>query len=364
MLKNIYDLETPVLLVDLSRLEANIAAMNLASARGGKRLRPHIKTHKTPEIAKMQCQAGAVGLTVAKLGEAEVMAAAGLVDIFVANEIVGSGKIERLMALLSTAKISVGTDSIDVAIPIAEAASRIGRSIPLRIEIDSGHGRTGVTSVEEAVELAEKLQALKGIDFEGVYSHEGQTYLADGEEGRQQAVHNAARFVLDVVEALQAKDIVCDIISMGSTPGAKFLAGETGINEMRPGSYVFNDRMQVGYGADPADCALTVLSTIISVRPGGRMVLDAGTKSLASDRPFADGTYGEISGHPELMFMGASEEHGNLRVEGHCALRVGDKVRVVPNHVCTCVNMHDALTVFRGEAVEAVWKIAARGKVR
>lgn len=142
------------------------------------------------------------------------------------------------------------------------------------------------------------------------------------------------------------------------------MATEEGITEIRSGVYVFNDRMQMKVGIPPEGCALTVIATIISVRPDGKVILDAGNKTLASDNPFPDKTFGEIIGHPELTFVGTSEEHGHLQSEGATTLKVGDKVRIVPNHACTCVNMHETLTAHRGESVEAVWKIAGRGKIR
>jgi D-serine deaminase-like pyridoxal phosphate-dependent protein len=361
---NIYDLDTPTLLVDLDRLESNIQDMADAARMGGKRLRPHTKTHKTPEIAQMQRMAGAIGITVAKVGEAEVMAQAGFEDIFIANEIVGPLKVARLMALRERVRIIVGVDSFEAAKPLSDAAALAGTRLPVRIEVDTGHGRAGIAALDEVCELARQITDLPGLELQGVFTHEGHSYTADNESGRRKAVQDAAARIREIAAALAVQGTPIHDISMGSTPSAKFLPEEAGVTEMRPGSYVFNDRMQVRYGASKDRCVVSVLATVTSVRPGGRIILDAGTKSLASDRPFADGTFGEIIGHPELTFTGASEEHGTLRVEGVCGLRVGDKVRILPNHVCTCVNMHDTLTAFRGETIEAVWNIAARGKVR
>jgi D-serine deaminase-like pyridoxal phosphate-dependent protein len=164
--------------------------------------------------------------------------------------------------------------------------------------------------------------------------------------------------------ALSDKGIPVQEISIGSTPGAHLFAGEATPTELRPGNYVFLDRMQAHIGANRNQCALTVLASVVSVRSDGRVIVDAGTKSLASDCPFPDKTYGEIVGHPELQFVAASEEHGHLQATEKTPLRVGDKVQVIPNHACTCVNMHDTLTAYRGEQVVAEWPIAGRGKIR
>jgi D-serine deaminase-like pyridoxal phosphate-dependent protein len=164
--------------------------------------------------------------------------------------------------------------------------------------------------------------------------------------------------------ALEAQGTPAREVSIGSTPGARLLAEEAGLTEMRPGNYVFLDRMQVQIGAPRDRCALTVLATVVSLRPDGKIILDAGTKSLASDRLPSDQTFGEIVDHPELAFIGASEEHGHLQALKPTRLRVGDKVRVLPNHACTCVNMHETMIAYRGEEVEAAWTIAARGKIK
>ena len=361
---NIYDLDTPTLLVDLERLEANIRDMASAAQAGGKALRPHTKTHKTPEIARMQLAAGASGITVAKLGEAEVYVEAGLEDIFIANDVVGEAKYARLLPLLRRARIVAGTDSLEVARLLAAAMKKAGERLEMRIEIDSGHGRAGVTTTEDACELARYIADAPGLELQGIFTHEGHVYTAPDAEERGKRARSAAARMREIAEALAAQGTPVSDVSMGSTPGAEFLPREAGVTEMRPGVYVFNDRMQVGYGAKSERCAVTVLATVVSVRPDGRMVIDAGSKSLASDRPFADGTFGEALGYPEVTFVGASEEHGQLTCEGMNRLRVGDKLRIVPNHACTCVNMYDTMTAFRNEQVEAVWNIAARGKVR
>ncbi len=219
-------------------------------------------------------------------------------------------------------------------------------------------------TTEEACELARFIADAPGLELQGIFTHEGHVYGATDSDERGQRSRNAAARMREVSEALRMQGTPVMDISMGSTPGAMYLPDAVGITEMRPGVYVFNDRMQARYGAKPERCALTVLATVVSARAGGRIVIDAGSKSLSSDRLSADGAFGEVMEHPELTFVGASEEHGQLNCEGENRLRVGDKLRIIPNHACTCVNMHDTMTAFRGEHVEAVWNIAARGKVR
>jgi D-serine deaminase-like pyridoxal phosphate-dependent protein len=360
---NIYDLDTPALLVDLDRLAANITAMARTAASGGKSLRPHCKTHKTVQVARMQVEAGARGLTVAKLGEAEALAAAGFDDLFIANQIVGPTKIERLLKLAAKVRVCVGVDSLEVAEPLATAAHAAGESVPVSIEVDTGLGRAGARSVEEVLALGRRMADMRGIELVGIFTHEGHLYRAGSAEEREALAARVAAYLRELAEALAAQGTPAVAISAGSTPGAPLLARHAGPTELRPGVYVFNDRMQVQIGGDPDSCALSVLATVTSVRSDGKVIVDAGTKSLASDCPFPDRTYGEIMGHPEAAFVGASEEHGHLQMLG-AAWRVGDHVRIVPNHACTCVNMHDSLFACRGESVEDEWPILLRGKIR
>lgn len=363
-MSSIYDLDTPRLLVDRDLLERNISEMAAKVAAGGKALRPHTKTHKTPEIARMQLAAGAKGLTVAKLGEAEVMAYAGCKDLFIANQVVGAIKVQRLMALLEHAKVRVGADSMEVAGPIGVAAKSHGWRVPILVEVDTGLGRSGTRALEEVLLLAKQIVDHPGLEFTGIFTHEGHLYRGkDGGVDAEAAAAVAAQ-MREAAAALKEQGTPCLEVSVGSTPGAPLLAAEPDLTEMRPGVYVFNDLSQARRGTALDRCALTVLATVISVRPDGRIVIDAGTKSLASDNPFPEKTFGQVLGHPELTFSGISEEHGHLQAEEATTLEVGDKVRIIPNHACTCVNMHNSLTTFHGETVEETLDIAARGKIR
>jgi D-serine deaminase-like pyridoxal phosphate-dependent protein len=363
-MRNINDLDTPTLLVDLDVLEGNIERMAWLALSNGKALRPHTKTHKTPEIAQMQMRAGAAGLTVAKLGEAETLVAAGCQDVFVANQIVGAVKVLRLLHLTERARITVAVDSAEVVIPIARAAQERRVRVPMRIEVDTGLGRAGTRSQEEALSLARTISEEPGAEFDGIFTHEGHLYRAADAQGRNFAATEVVKQMSELASALAAQGTPARTLSVGSTPGAPLMARLHEPTELRPGVYVFNDRTQEKMGAGRETCALTVLATVVSVRPDGRAILDAGSKSLASDRMASDTLCGEIVGRPELQLIGMSEEHGHLQTSGEAHIKVGDKLRIVPNHACTCVNQHDGLVVHRGETVEAVWQIAARGKIR
>jgi D-serine deaminase-like pyridoxal phosphate-dependent protein len=371
---NLYDLDTPALIVDLDRLERNIARMAEIARAGGKRLRPHTKTHKTPEIARMQVEAGAVGLTVAKLGEAEVLADHGFTDLFVANQIVGAPKAERLIALLKRANATVGVDGADGARALHEHASRAGVRIPVRMEIDTGHHRAGVRDLEQAVALGEALLRMDSVALRGIYTHEGHLYKLSGER-QAAAAAEAARLMREVADALRALGAEIDDISMGSTPGAPLIAGEPGITELRPGVYVVQDRMQVGIGSAEQDqCALTVLATVTSRPDDVTALVDAGTKSMSGDKapsppsplpPAGEGSHGLVTDDPTIIFDWASEEHGHLDLTNAAMRpRVGQKLRIVPWHACACVNMHERIVAVRGERVEAVWTVAGRGRIQ
>jgi D-serine deaminase-like pyridoxal phosphate-dependent protein len=359
-----YDLDTPALLVDLDRLERNIERMSAAAKENVKSLRPHTKTHKTPEIAKMQLAAGATGITVAKLGEAEAMAKAGFEDIFIANEIVGAPKVERLMELLRRVRVVVGVDSPVGASALSDAGKKAGINVPVRIEVDTGMGRAGVRTVDAAVLFATLLAKMPGIELDGIFTHEGTAYRADETE-RADNCSTAATKMRVVADQLRAAGMLVDCISVGSTPGAPYMMQEAGISEVRPGVYVFNDRMQLGYGRSEEDCALTVLTTVISRPDDTTAILDAGTKSLSGDRAPDGSKHGIVLEDPSILFDWASEEHGHLDLSATpFRPEIGHKLRVIPWHACATTNMHDRLYAVRGEQVEAAWPIACRGRIQ
>lgn len=362
-----HELDTPVAIIDLDIMERNISDMAAFARDTGVHLRPHIKTHKVPEITRKQLEADAVGITCAKLGEAEVMAeAAGARDIFIANLIVGDTKIRRLLDLAERVKMSVGVDSVEVGQPISDAATQRGLKLQVLMKIDVGLGRTGVLYGDPAVELAKKIEAMPGLELSGIYTHEGQVYGAASPEDLYKLAQEAGHRMVQTADMIREAGIEMDTVSVGATPSARITCTVPGITESRPGTYVFNDVYQIRLGvAEERDCAMTVLATVISVPDPDRAVIDAGTKSFFSDKSSDFGAYGLVKGMPHISLVRAYEEHGVLKVDPSAGkLKVGDKLEIIPNHVCPAVNLFDELVGVRSDVVEVTWSVAARGKLR
>ncbi len=360
-------LDTPVAVVDLDVMERNISEMASSIKDIGVNLRPHIKTHKTSEITCKQLEAGAIGITCAKLGEAEVMAdAAGAMDIFIANLIVGSDKIRRLLKLAERVKVSVGIDSVEIGEPISRAAERRGLKIPVLIKVDVGLERTGVPYGDPAVELAKKIDKMHGLELAGIYTHEGQVYKAKSSKGLYRLARESGQRMVQTAKMIRKAGIELDTVSVGTTPSARITCRTPGVTETRPGTYVFNDFSQIKLGiAREEDCALTVLATVISVPDRDRAIIDAGTKCLTSDKVAIFGVYGLVKGMPHVALVRAYEEHGVLKVDpSEGKLKVGDKLEIIPNHVCPVVNLFDELVGMRNDIVTVKWSVTARGKVR
>jgi D-serine deaminase-like pyridoxal phosphate-dependent protein len=362
--KTLETLSTPAVLVDLDVLERNVARMAERAREAGVHLRPHAKTHKCPEIARLQRAAGAWGLSVAKVGEAEVFADAGFDDLFVAYPVVGEDKGRRLLALADRARLAVGVDSLEGARTLAEPFRAAGATLDVLLKVDVGYGRVGVPP-ERAVEAARRIAGLTGIRLRGVFTHAGHGYLA----ATRDAVDEIARAEGERLSAsaadLRAAGLPVEEVSVGSTPTAARAMRVAGVTECRPGNYVFHDASQVELGTcGLEDCALTVLATVVSVPAPGRAVLDAGSKTLSSDplRPQAGG-YGRLLGRSSRVEK-LSEEHGVVAVAEGESFRVGERVRVLPNHACVVANLHDRLIGVSGDRVEAVLAVAARGRVR
>jgi D-serine deaminase-like pyridoxal phosphate-dependent protein len=357
-------LETPQLVVDVDRLDGNIRRMAEAVAAAGVDLRPHAKTHKLIEVARRQLAAGARGLTVAKLGEAEVFAAHGIDDLFVAYPLWGPVKWERLCALAERIRIRVAADSFAVVEGIAAAAARRGLTIPVRIEVDTGFGRCGVQGPEEARALAERIAPLRGVRVVGVMSFAGRAYAADAEAVRAAAIEDAERAVA-AAEAIRAAGMEATEVSVGSTPAARHVAALPGITEIRPGTYVFSDRDQAALGwGTLADCALTAVVTVVSRPTSTRAVIDAGTKTLTSDRAHLVEGWGAVVGEPAWRIVSLSEEHGVLEVPPRAGPAIGQTLEIVPNHACGALNLHDWVAVARDGVVEDWWRVEARGRIR
>lgn len=340
---------TPFLAIDLPVLEANIARAAQWAAGRGLELRPHAKTHKSPEVARRQLAAGAEGLTVATVAEAEVFARAGFTDIFIAYPVwADHARRNRLAQLASVAAVRVGFDS-------AEGAARlVGTGVAGLVEIDSGHHRSGVAPAE-AGQLAARAAAA-GLPVLGVFTFPGHSYSPGG---RERAAGQEADALAAAAASLREAGVEPRVISGGSTPSLAATGG--GLTESRPGVYVFGDAQQWELGScSPAQVALTCHATVVS-HAGGRLVLDAGSKALGADRPPWATGWGRLLDHPDARLVIFSEHHAVVEMAGPLP-PLGATVRVVPNHVCNAVNLADEYAVFADGALVARWPVAARGR--
>jgi D-serine deaminase-like pyridoxal phosphate-dependent protein len=359
----IEELDTPAVLIDVARLETNIARMAERARSAGVALRPHCKTHKLPQVARMQLAAGAAGLTLAKIGEAEVFAANGLDDIFLAYPIVGAAKARRLLALSERTKLAVGADSLEGARTLADVFAAAGRRLDVMLKIDSGLHRVGVLP-RDARALAQGLAELPGLRLRGVFTHAGQGYGCETSEALAETGHHEGDTLAGVAYELRGAGLPCEVVSVGSTPTALH-SMRPGVTETRPGTYVYYDASEVSLGVcSLEDCALTVLATVVSVPAADRAVLDAGSKTLSSDplRPKAAG-HGFIVGRQSRL-QRLSEEHGVVGVVPGERFSVGERVRVVPNHACVVSNLLDSVYAVLDGLVVEEWPVAARGRVR
>ena len=358
----ISDLDTPSIIVDLDIMDRNLARMAGYCREHQLLLRPHTKTHKIPELAKRQLASGATGITVAKLGEAEVMLDAGITDMLIAYPIVGPKKTTRLAQLAERANITVSLDSEEVARGLSEAATKIG----VLIELDVGFGRCGISNEADVLALARKIAELRGLEFRGLMFFPGHFGVAPDERAAMRKQVND--FLKRTFEVLSDAGLPASIVSGGSTPTAYEGSLFYGVNEVRLGTYIFNDRNTVAISACTLDdCALSVLVTVVSTAVSGHAVVDGGSKTFSYDRfQGGDGRgFGIVKEDLAAEIERFSEEHGHLNIQrSERRYRVGERLSVIPNHVCTTVNMHDEVYGVRGERVEEVWRVEGRGKVR
>ncbi|HET7457731.1 MAG TPA: alanine racemase [Gemmatimonadaceae bacterium] len=355
-------LETPALVVDLDRLAHNLDRMAAYAALHGLALRPHVKTHKAPRVAADQMRLGAVGLTCATPRELEVMSdVAG--DLLFAYPPVGDARIARILDLPDDVRVTVALDSAESARALSEAAEQAGRRIGVYVELDVGMRRVGVANADGAVALARLVADLPWLRYAGVAFYPGHVRQRRAEQGPPlQALSESLGGTLDALDRAGVRPAV---VSGGSTPAAWRMHEVAGVTEVRPGTYVYNDRVTAALGAcDWDDCALTVLATVVSTAVPGQAVIDAGTKALAREpMPDAAAGFGALLDRPDVVVRSMSEEHGILDLGGSgWRPRVGEQVRVVPNHVCVAVHLHDTVHGVRNGVVETSWPVAARGR--
>lgn len=345
-------IDTPAVLIDLDVAEANIRKFQAHCDHHGLKLRPHIKTHKLPMLAQAQIAAGAVGITCQKISEAEAMISeGGISDVLITFNIIGAGKLKRLRRLADKVTLSVVADNRSVADGLSGAFADAQTPLDVLVECDTGAGRCGVTSPEEAAGLADYIDGLAGLRFAGLM-----TYPPVGADQKVQSWLNEA------VDALANCGLKASVISNGGSPGMWQAQNVSIATEYRIGTYIYNDRsLQVRGVCDWADCALTVLATVISVPAHDRAVIDCGTKVLTSDLLGLNGN-GHVLSRPDITIAGLSEEHGVLTAD-NINLAVGSRIRIVPNHACVVSNMLDQVILVRGDTCIGPQSVTARGKV-
>jgi D-serine deaminase-like pyridoxal phosphate-dependent protein len=361
------EIETPALLIDLDVMERNLQRVAKYAREHALRLRPHTKTHKIPALGRKQVELGAAGLTVAKVGEAEVMIESGTPDLLVAYPVIGSKKLDRLMEVARRARVTVSLDSLTAARQLSEAAREAQVDILVLAEMDAGLGRVGVNPGQELIDLATGISRLPRLRLEGIAFYPG--HIKSMQDHGEQDLENLSRLIERVVEELRAAGLPANIVSGGSTPTLFHSHKVRGVNEIRPGTYIFNDRNTVEAGACAwEDCAASILVTVVSTARPGQIIIDGGSKTFSSDRLATTGepTHGLVREAPNAVFTKMNEEHGyvDIRKVENTRFQVGDRLRVVPNHVCVCMNLHEQVYGIRGDTVEQTWPVAARGKLQ
>jgi len=379
-------LETPALVVDYDIMMQNIRKMGDRAANAGVKLRPHTKTHKCPAIAHLQLRNGARGITVAKLGEAQVMAESGIDDILIAYPIVGEGKISRLLNLRNwVPQVACTVDSIEGARALSEAVGNgvilSDKPLDVFIEVDVGFHRVGLPAGENVVHFALNIRDLPGIRIQGILTHAGHAHSAETPDQLLSIARSEAESMALTARMLSESGIRVDEVSIGSTPTSYVLDSFAGITEVRPGTYVFNDADLVGLGVVGLDdCALSVLTSVVSRPSPDRVVFDAGSKALSSDKQSKCKIpgYGIVRNYPDIWIERLSEEHAmaqvqpnvtakwNTNVSARAADRIpeiGEKVQLVPNHACPAVNLYDRLVIVKDGTPTSEWSIQGRGKL-
>jgi D-serine deaminase-like pyridoxal phosphate-dependent protein len=354
------DIETPAAILDVERVRRNAARVAAYCASHGLAWRPHIKTHKSTKVADIQVAAGAAGLTVATPREAEVMSQV-CDDLLLAYPPFGESKLGRLMALPQRVRLSVALDSESALVALARAASDAGRTVDVLVEMDVGLRRVGVESAEDVVALAAQAASLPGVRYRGVLYYPGHIRVPRDQQDEPLAALEVR--VGDALSALEAAGLTPAVVSGGSTPTLWNSHRLRGLTEIRSGSCIFNDLESAGHGsASWDDLAYTVLATVVSTAVRGQAVVDAGSKALAKESPAREGSYGALLDRPEVRVTALSEEHGVLDLSRTAWLpRVGDRVRIVPSHVCVSVNLQDHLFALDGGEA-SILELEARGR--
>jgi D-serine deaminase-like pyridoxal phosphate-dependent protein len=363
---HISEIDTPALLIDLDVFERNVARVANYAREHGLRLRPHTKTHKSPAVGKRQLESGAAGLTVAKVGEAEVMLRSGTPDLLVAYPVIGRSKLDRLMEVARRTQVTVALDSMFAARQLSDAARAAQVTVGVLAETDVGLGRVGVCPGEDLLELAQGILRLPRLTFEGITFYPG--HIKDTSEHGLTQLAALGAVVQSIIEDFRRAGIGLNIVSGGSTP-TLFLSHEVnGVTEIRPGTYVYNDVNTVrSGGCEWQDCAASILVTVVSTARPNQIIVDGGSKTFSTDRlaVSSEVTFGRVTDSPESVFQKINEEHGYIDVtRARRDFAIGDRLQIIPNHICVAVNLHERVYGVRNGEVEEVWDVEGRGKLQ
>ncbi len=363
---HVSEIDTPRLVVDLDVMERNLRRVGDYAAQHGLRLRPHTKTHKSVRIGKLQLASGAAGLTVAKVSEAEVMLGAEPADMLLAYPIIGHPKLDRLMQVARRTRVTVALDSIVAARQLSDAAGAASVELGVLAEVDVGLGRVGVAPGAPLLELARCIEKLPHLTLEGITFYPG--HIKDLDATGLAALAQLSELLAGILADFRKAGIGTRIVSGGSTPTLFHSHEIEGLTEIRPGTYVFNDINTIrSGGCTLEDCAASILTTVVSTARPGHMIIDGGSKTFSSDRlaNSSEVTFGHILEAPGARFHKMNEEHGYVDLaHAEREFQVGDRVHVIPNHICVAVNLHEQVYGLRGDSVETVWQVDGRGKLQ
>lgn len=362
-------LDTPSLIIDLDQAEKNIIQMQQYADRLGVALRPHTKTHKMPYFALKQVEAGAAGIAVAKIGEAEVMMQSGIRDIFIANEIVGIEKYERLRRIHEKIQVRCGIDNTTQIDQIEQVFAGCARPLEVLVELEVGEVRSGINTEEQMADLVEYIKTKNNVKLVGIFSHEGHSYKAATPQQAKELAEESYARTLHFADLIRSHGVEISIVSVGATPSVNNQAYMKGITELRIGTYIFMDMGQSKAINDYSRCAATVLATVISKPTAERVVLDTGAKALVPQNRAAGicatGGYGCVKGAEHVVISNMFDEHGVIENrEFHDKVNVGDKVEIIPSHICPTVNLYDEAAGVSGDEVLMTLPILARGRTK
>jgi D-serine deaminase-like pyridoxal phosphate-dependent protein len=355
------DIDTPALCLDLDAFEANIREAAASCREHGVAWRPHAKCHKSPDIAQRLVAAGAIGMTCAKLGEAEVFAAAGVRDLLIANLVVGPQKVRRLVELRRHADPIVCLDHIEQAEPISQAMVEAGLKVRAIIEIDIGLQRVGVAPGEPTLELARKVKVLPGIELAGIMGYEGHLLLIQDPAEKEAKIRAGLGILAQMQAALQSEGIACGIVSCGGTGSFALCVSQPGITEIQSGGAIFMDAFyRHKCNVTQFQYALTVLTTVVSRPAPERAIIDAGRKTMNMEVQMP-----LIQGHDDIHIVSLSAEHGTLQLDETArGLKIGDRLEVIPGYGDLTTVLHDRFFAFRRDRLEAIWPLTARGRLQ